>query len=233
VNDPDMLLVHVTDYNALMWDSGRTPTRVIEHGVIVPTDARYSGEIERGLTVVNHLARRGRRLGADVFEHVRGDVPLDLVGMAAEESGGLGEIPFDELHGFMARYRFFFNPIRYTSLGLAVCEAMAIGMPIVGLATTEMPMTVFNGVCGYLATRPDDLVDAMRGLLRDPAEARRLGEGARQLALSRFNIQRFADDWTRAFQDVAGQPVHAMSGGRRNGHDRAPMGDSVDHRASA
>ncbi|HEX2691066.1 MAG TPA: hypothetical protein VHN14_30840, partial [Kofleriaceae bacterium] len=59
VDDPGALLVHVTAFNDLMWDSGRTPTRVIEHGVLVPPDARYTGEIDRGLTVVNHLARRG------------------------------------------------------------------------------------------------------------------------------------------------------------------------------
>jgi hypothetical protein len=44
---------------------------VIEHGVLVPESARYTGELARGLVVVNHLRRRGRRLGADVFEQVR------------------------------------------------------------------------------------------------------------------------------------------------------------------
>lgn len=33
VDDPDLLLVHVTHFNALMWGAGRTPTRVIEQGV--------------------------------------------------------------------------------------------------------------------------------------------------------------------------------------------------------
>src|SRR6185437_8881407 len=46
-DDPDGLLVHVTPFNALMWDSGRTPTRVIEHGVMVPEHVRYTGEIPR------------------------------------------------------------------------------------------------------------------------------------------------------------------------------------------
>ncbi|MGV3654629.1 MAG: glycosyltransferase family 1 protein, partial [Noviherbaspirillum sp.] len=63
VDDPDILLVHVTHFNALMWHSQRTPTRVIEHGVVVPAGVQYSGELPRGLVVVNHLARRGRRLG--------------------------------------------------------------------------------------------------------------------------------------------------------------------------
>src|SRR4051812_6987043 len=31
VDDPNMLLVHVTPYNRLMWDSGRTPTMTIDH----------------------------------------------------------------------------------------------------------------------------------------------------------------------------------------------------------
>ena len=116
VDDPDVLLVHVTPFNRLMWDNGRTPTRVIEHGVLVPDTVRYTGELPRGIVVVNHLKRRGRRLGCDVFEEVRQRVPLDLVGMGTEESGGLGEVPPMQLAAFQARYRFFFNPIRYTSL---------------------------------------------------------------------------------------------------------------------
>src|SRR5579885_687909 len=55
VDDPDMLLVHVTPFNALMWDNGRTPTRVIEHGVVVPAGARYQGDLDRGLVVINNL----------------------------------------------------------------------------------------------------------------------------------------------------------------------------------
>src|SRR5215213_4912631 len=176
VDDPDVLLVHVTHFNALMWDSGRTPTRVVEHGVVVPEHVRYTGELDRGIVVVNHLARRGRRLGADVFEQVRAAVPLDLVGMAAEESAGLGEVPHDRLPEHVARYRFFFNPIRYTSLGLAVLEAMMLGVPIVGLATTEMATTIENGISGYVETDLQRLVERMQGLLSNPAEARLLGQ---------------------------------------------------------
>src|SRR3954451_15010126 len=35
VNDPEMLLVHVTHFNNLMWDNNRTPSKVIDHGVMV------------------------------------------------------------------------------------------------------------------------------------------------------------------------------------------------------
>ena len=202
VDDPEILLVHVTPFNNLMWDSGRTPTRVIDHGVVIPASATYTGELERGLVIVNNLRLRGRRLGRDIFEAVRTQVPLDLVGINSEELGGLGSLPYQELLEREGHYRFIFNPIRYTSLGLAICEAMMIGMPIIGLATTEMATAIENGISGYVDTDVKRLVEQMHRLLSNPAEARRLGEGARHRAIQRFNIQRFIDDWNDAFAYV-------------------------------
>ncbi|MBD2777163.1 glycosyltransferase [Iningainema tapete] len=201
VDDPSVLLVHVTHFNQLMWDSNRTPTCVIEHGVVVD-DVRYTGELERGLVVVNGLRSRGRRLGVDVFERVRQQIPLDLVGMHAEKLGGIGEIPHHQLPAFASRYRFFFNPIRYTSLGLAVCEAMMVGLPIIGLATTEMVTVVENGISGYVNTDIEKLIFHMRELLDYPAQAQKLSQGALLTAKKRFNIQRFTQDWDEAFKSV-------------------------------
>jgi glycosyltransferase involved in cell wall biosynthesis len=127
--------------------------------------------------------------------------------MGSEEVGGLGEVKPMRLPDFEARYRFFFNPIRYTSLGLAVLEAMMIGLPIMGLATTEMVTVVENGISGCLDTCVDRLVGCMRELLASPGEARRLGEGARRTALERFNIRRFVRNWEDAFAHVAGRPT--------------------------
>jgi len=204
VDDPQVLLVHVTPFNALMWDSGRTPTQVIEHGVSLLADARYRGEIERGIVVVNNLGTRGRRLGLDVWQRARTQVPLSLFGMNSLDVGGEGEIENSRLPETMAAYRFFFNPIRYTSLGLAIVEAMMVGLPIVGLATTELVTVVRDGDNGFIDTGPDALVPRMHELLRDPALARRLGERARATALERFGIERFVADWERALRRVAG-----------------------------
>ena len=199
VQDPNMLLVHVTPFNALMWNSGRTQVTVIEHGAVVPANARYTGELERGVVVVNNLRRRARRLGADVFAAARERVPLDLVGMDAEAVGGVGEIDNLELASFIGRYRFFFNPIRWTSLGLAVIEAMMIGMPIVGLATTELSSVVDRGVNGYVDTDVERLVETMHLLIREPVLAARWGQAAQATARERFGIERFVTDWNHAF----------------------------------
>jgi hypothetical protein len=205
VDDKETLLVHVTAFNALMWASGRTPTCVIDHGVRVPDDAVYSGKRAFGLTAVNNIRTRGRRTGADILRAAQEEVPIDLVGMDAPSVGGLGEVSPPRLPAFMSRYRFYFNPCRYTSLNLAVIEAMAVGLPVVGLATTEMVSVVQSGVSGYLDNRLPVLVAYMKRLLNDPALARRLGDGARRQARARFSLERFAADWDDAFQRVAGR----------------------------
>ena len=218
-DDPGALLVHVTGFNDLMWDAGRTPTRVIEHGVTVPQGVAWTGRLGRGLTVVNDIGTRGRRVGADLFMEAADDVPLDLVGMGSERFGGLGEVRLDRLPSLAAEYRFFFNPIRYTSLNLAVCEAMMVGLPIVGLATTEMATAVDNGVSGFVDTRMDRLLGHMRRLLDDPEEARHLSRGARRTARERFGIDRFARDWDAVLREVADRPARpARPADRRHAH---------------
>ena len=203
VDDPGVLLVHVTAFNELMWDNGRTPTRVIEHGVVDP-GIRWNGQLERGLVVINDLGTRGRKVGQDIFDRARETLPIDLVGMRTAEYGGLGEVLRKDLAAFSARYRFFFHPVRYTSFGMAVCEALMIGMPVVALATTEMPTVLEDGRSGVIHTDPDRLIEGAAGLLRDRALAARIGDAGREIARERFAIDRFATDWDRAFRDVTG-----------------------------
>ena len=203
VDDPAALLVHVTHFNQLMWNNGRTPTRVVEHGVLLPEGVRYDGALPRGIAVVNHLGLRGRRLGADVFDAARQQIPLDLVGMDSARSGGLGEIPNLDLPEFMSHYRFYFHPVRWTSLGLAAVEAMMIGLPVVGLATTELVTVIRNGCSGYLRTDTAELIRDMQRLLDSPTEAAALGAAARREALERFHIERFVADWLDVFRQVA------------------------------
>lgn len=199
IDDPTVLLVHVTHFNRLMWDNGATPTTVIEHSVAIDPTVTYSGALARGVTVVNGMRKRPRIAGYDIFSRMRRDLPLDAVGMMTEEFGGLGDVPYRDLHRRIAEYRFLFSPMRYTSLPLAVIEAMTIGMPVVALATTELPTVIENGRTGYVSCDLDTIARQMRRLLDDPDEARRLGANARGVARERFGFQRFTDDWNAAF----------------------------------
>ena len=201
ISDPGVLLVHVTHFNDLFWDSGETPTRVIDHAV-VPTEGGYTGELEKGVSLVNDLPRRRRVVGGDVFLRAREEVPLDLFGFNSPEVGGFGDLPQAEVHEKMKAYRFYFNPIRYTSLPLSVLEAMEIGLPVVALATTELVSVIKDGENGIIGTDVGYLVERMRGLLADPEEARRLGEAGRRTIQNRFGLERFAADWEAAFAEA-------------------------------
>jgi glycosyltransferase involved in cell wall biosynthesis len=106
----------------------------------------------------------------------------------------------------MAQYRFLFSPIRYTSLPLAVIEAITIGMPVVALATTELPTIILNGETGYVSCDIDALIEHMRFLLSNYKEASRMGRNARAIAQERFGLDRFISDWNKAFALVT-QPV--------------------------
>jgi len=201
-DDPGALLVHVTPFNALMWDNGAVPVRVVEHGIQPLSEPAWTGEIQQGLVVVNNIQRRGRRLGLDLWQQASAQVPLRLVGMGSLEAGGSGEVAQHELPALMARHRFFFHPIRHTSLGLAAIEAMFVGLPVVGLATTELVTVIQSGHNGFIDTRPERLVEAMQQLLRDPALARQWGEAGQRTARERFGIARFVRDWLAVFDEV-------------------------------
>jgi len=205
VDDPRVLLVHVTHYNQLMWDNGKTPTLVIEHSVAIDPQIRYNGRFERGVTVVNGIQKRPRIAGYDLFLWAKQTIPLDAIGMETEELGGLGDIPYRDLHRGMANYRFLFSPIRYTSLPLAVIEAMTIGMPVVALATTELPTVIEHGKTGFVSCDINELAAHMRRLLVDREEAWRVGENARAVARERFGLDRFIEDWNKAFALVTRQ----------------------------
>jgi len=209
MTDPSVWMVHVTHFNKLMWDNGHIPfIKVIEHGVTEPA-VQYKGTKEKGIVVINHIQQRGRITGWDIFEKVSKYVPLDLVGMGTIESGGLGEVLNPVLPAFISDYRFFFNPIRYTSFGLAVCEAMMAGMPVVALATTEYVSVIKDGHSGFIDTNVDKLIQNMQFLLDDHELAKQMGSEARNIAKNKFNIHRFTTEWNDTFHYAIQQNKHS------------------------
>jgi hypothetical protein len=197
----DLLLVHVTHFNALFWDAGSTPTRVVEHGIVDPGH-RYTGELPRTAVVINEARRRARVTGTDLLERFAAAAPLDLFGMDAGSLGGIEDLPQDDLHDELARRRVYLHPIRWTSLGLSLIEAMHLGMPVVALGTTEAHEAVPDDA-GAVSTRIDVLESTIRRLMADPEEARARGRAARHAALERYGLERFLADWDDVLEAVA------------------------------
>jgi Glycosyl transferases group 1 len=211
IDRSDVVVVHVTHTNRLFWDTGKTRTRVIEHGVVDPGHL-YSGDLERAAVVVNEPGRRGRVTGSDLLVSLSRTAPIDLFGMAADtfaaEAGRAGhrvtghdDLPQDVLHAELARRRVYLHPVRWTSLGLALLEAMHLGMPVVALATTEVPAAVPPGA-GVVSNDLDVVEDALRRYLVDREAATAAGKAARAGALERYGLDRFLSDWDDLLMEV-------------------------------
>jgi hypothetical protein len=193
---PGVTVAHVTHFNALMWDCGPARTVVIEHGIPDP-GYRYTGSVPAAAAVINEPLRRGRVTGTDLlgcFDRV------DLFGMGSEPLGGR-DLPYSALLDELPRRRVYLHPVRWTSLGLSLIEAMHLGMPVVAVAATEAPSAVPHGA-GVVSASVPSLVAACRRLIAEPSLARSMGLAARAHALSRYGLGRFLASWDTLLGEV-------------------------------
>jgi len=204
----DIPVAHVTGFNDLMWDCGRAPTTVIDHGIVDP-GRRYTGELARAAVVVNDPVRRGRSVGADLIPGLAEATGVDVFGMRVDQlppQDGLAvfeDLPQETMHTELARRRVYVHTSRWTSLGLSLLEAMQLGMPVVALGATEAPFAVPPGA-GVVTTSRAELVEAARRFVADPEAARAAGEVARRSALERYGLKRFLADWDELLRAVVG-----------------------------
>jgi hypothetical protein len=215
----DITLVHVTHANRLLWDNGRAPTTVIEHGIVDP-GYRYTGELARAAVVTNEPVRRWRITGTDLYPAFAAAAPLDVFGMgldglaartglAPDRLTTLGDLDTQSLHTEMSRRRVYLHTTRWTSLGLSLLEAMHLGMPVVALATTEAPRAVPPDA-GVVTADVDAAADAVRRLVADPALATETGKRAREAALENYDLSTFSRSWDALLTSTANE-----KGGRR------------------
>ncbi|HEY8318441.1 MAG TPA: glycosyltransferase [Amnibacterium sp.] len=204
-------IVHVTHTNDLLWDAGRARTTVIEHGIVDPGH-RYTGRLERFGAVINEPARRWRVTGTDLLPRFAEVAPVDVFGMRTDLLAsaygplrpgvhGVGDVATGPMHTALAERRAYVHPMRWTSLGLSLLEAMHLGMPVVVLGMTD----AFRAVppeAGAVSADVDELARAAKRLIDRPDEARAAGRIAREAALGRYGLARFLADWDEVLGDA-------------------------------
>jgi hypothetical protein len=217
----DITIVHVTNFNSLMWDCGHTALRVIEHGVPVPAP-RWTGELPRIAVVTNEPVRRGRVTGTDLIPRFAAVAPVDVYGMGVASLHMPGVTVHENpdqphMHAAVARRRLYLHLPRWTSLGLSLIEAMHMGCPVVAVGATEVPLVVPEAA-GAVSADIDELVEAARRLIADPAAAAHAGVAARAAA-GRFTLGRFLSEWDDLLHEItagrarpAGRHVHTGTG---------------------
>lgn len=100
----------------------------------------------------------------------------------------------------------FVSPSLAEGLGLSIVEAMLLNVPVVASNVGGIPEVLDHGNAGVLVPPGDSsgLAAAIRALLKDPGERRRLAAEGRERARSRFTLERMVDGTEGYLLDAIG-----------------------------
>ncbi len=166
--------------------------------------ALYAGRLsaEKGLDVVlDALPQVHASLGLRLVVIGEGHLRPRLERLARERPGMLRVLPFEADRGRLARAYasadLFFAPCPYETFGLAALEAMASGLPVVGVAAGGIGRLLFGADWGR-TYQVGDAADCARAVLELAAlDLRALGARARAAAVASYG-------WDRTFTELVG-----------------------------
>lgn len=186
-------MVFVTETKRADWQLDGS---VIVAGIDPDDYPNYSGEQPRLLRVTNHLKQRRGILGYSKHRSISRGVPVDVVGENPDLENARPANSWHALKSFYQTRRAFLHtavPVMEDGFNLAVMEAMATGMPIVGTANPTSP--IVDGESGFISDDVGRLRDDVARLMADPALAQRMGAAAREIVRQRFHYIRFVSEW--------------------------------------
>ncbi|MEL6183370.1 MAG: glycosyltransferase, partial [Myxococcota bacterium] len=113
-------------------------------------------------------------------------------------------LPHPELMGLLASCDVFAMSSRFEGFGIALIEAMMLGLPPVVADISPLRELVEHGRYGRRvdASSAEALAAALGELFKTPEARRDLGERARTHAAERFSTQTVARQWHRLYQDL-------------------------------
>ncbi len=96
----------------------------------------------------------------------------------------------------------FAFPSTTETQGIAICEALSAGLPVVAANAGGIPENVQHGVDGFLTEDdPREFADRIEFLVTHEPERQKMGEQARSNA-ARFSIERMVDDFERFYSSI-------------------------------
>lgn len=143
--------------------------------------------IESLLDQFKQVYAQAQAMGRIVHLMLVGDGPLQrkLPGWLAEKQlVGLvhlvGAMPYHEVANWLAAADLFISASVSEVHPLTIIEAMAAGLPVVGVSSPGLVDTIQSGVIGLLVERPEQLADATLSLILDEPKRQRMSAAARQ-----------------------------------------------------
>jgi len=156
------------------------PVRLVSVGRLHPA---------KGTDVLLHALAKINRQGDDWECYILGDgSERSRLTQLAEAFGLNGRLSFvgykRNPYAWLRTTDIFVSPSRWETFGIAIVEAMALGLPVIASATDGAKDIISDSVNGLLVPVDDAsaLADAITKLMHNPSLRQRLGEKARQKA---------------------------------------------------
>lgn len=136
----------------------------------------------------------------------------DRVRAAADASGFGGDVlfvpPTAAIEDYFRAADVFAMPSAREGLPIVLLEAMACGLPVVASNLPGSTDTMIEPGVNGLLVPPGDVAafaDGLARLLSQPAEAASMGAMARRTVEDRYTIERVAEQWMAAYDEVLGR----------------------------
>ena len=109
----------------------------------------------------------------------------------------------------LAKLDLYVQPSISESFGLAIVQAMSVGLPVVATHTGGIPEVVTENKSGLLVKAGDvkALAEAIKKLLADPTRAKQMGAYGRREATVRFNLKDMMKELEKTYEEVAENPA--------------------------
>jgi len=116
----------------------------------------------------------------------------------------MGSLAAEDLAEELTKSTIYIHPSHIENSPNSVCEAMLTGMPVIATLAGGIPSIVDNLKEGILVQDGDPyaLAGAIVELLKDPGQARKLGETAREKALSRHRPENIINQLTGIYSRI-------------------------------
>lgn len=110
---------------------------------------------------------------------------------------------------YLTSFDLYIQPSLSESFGLAILQAMSVGLPVIATNTGGIPEVVTEGKSGLLVEPMDSkaLAEAILELLRHPQKAKKMGEMAHKEAQLKFNLDDMIKELEKTYESVAKNPA--------------------------
>lgn len=142
-----------------------------------------------------------------------GEVKAQAASLGLQDSVQfVGMLRRSEIDPLYAAADLFVFPSTTETQGIAICEALSAGLPVVAVNAGGIPENIQSGVDGFLTPDdPTEFAERIQGLIEDPGRRLEMSANARANSAN-FCIERMVGDFERLYSSVIDANKAASTG---------------------